>query len=55
MNLVIVEIEKLETLFLIKIRGGTARLRVEEGRCSRIDRSERLCQHCEPQEVYRRQ
>ena len=49
MNLVIVEIEK------IKIRGGTARLRVEEGRCSRIDRSERLCQHCEPQEVYRRQ
>ena len=34
-----------------KIRGGTARLRVEEGRWSRIERSERLCQHCESQEV----
>ena len=33
------------------IRGGTARLRVEEGRWSRIERSERLCQHCESQEV----
>ena len=34
-----------------KIRGGTARLRVEEGRWSRIEKSERLCQHCELQEV----
>ena len=34
-----------------KIRGGTARLRVEEGRWSRLERSERLCQHCESQEV----
>ena len=34
-----------------KIRGGTARLRVEEGNWSRIERSERLYQHCESQEV----
>ena len=34
-----------------KIRGGTDRLRVEEGRWSRIERSEHLCQHCESQEV----
>ena len=33
------------------IIGGTARLRAEEGRRSRNERSERLGQHCEAQKV----
>ena len=42
MNLVIVLILEIKKL-VAKIRGDTARLRVEEGRWSRIERSERLC------------
>ena len=52
MNLYSTDIRNGEVRSLIsKIRGDTARLRVEEGRLSGIERSERLYQHCESQEV----
>jgi hypothetical protein len=36
---------------LIKIRGGTNRLRIEQGRYRKESRSERVCQCCEGQQV----
>ena len=46
------EIRNREVRSLItKLRGGTARLRIEEGRWLQIEREDRICQNCNLIEV----
>ena len=47
-----VEIEcKMQRRMMVKLRGGTAELRVETGRWCGLSRGERLCKNCDSGEV----
>ena len=43
--------QKAESKMLVKLRGGTAEMRIEMGRWSGLSRDERICKNCDEVEV----